>query len=233
MSTAIPHSSLAFPQDRSATSTAGDLPGGDDLYTAWKSIFERVHAVEELSDSPSESDKDAHDFRGLGGKPAVSEAAANNSSAALDAVVHDASATSVYATGLSEANAAVGEEVKTNRVMAASAVPDLAMSFGASNDCEADLVTTRCAVTQATCDSFPPDVVTIYQASGQVAVVVRDATLTDDDALSSAFAAAATLTGSRAALGRLTLNGRILYQHPAIPDRGTSSPDPGMAAFTC
>src|SRR6185503_2379547 len=53
--------------------------------------------------------------------------------------------------------------------------------------------------------------VLLYGAS--LTIVVRDTTLSEQDALQGAFATASELTGQRAALNKLTLNGRTVYQH--------------------
>ena len=66
----------------------------------------------------------------------------------------------------------------------------------------------------------PPESVSVYVRDSLVAIVVRDASLTDQNAMQCAFATAQALTGQRAALQRLTLNGKILYQQP--PDLSAS-----------
>src|SRR5581483_7561244 len=54
--------------------------------------------------------------------------------------------------------------------------------------------------------------VRVFVQGPAVAIVVRDATISDQDAVSCAFETARELTGLRSSLQQLTLNGRTLYQ---------------------
>jgi hypothetical protein len=53
----------------------------------------------------------------------------------------------------------------------------------------------------------------------KIAIVVRDATIDDEEALQSAFETARELTGARGGLLQLVLNGRALYCQKPIPSQ--------------
>ena len=65
--------------------------------------------------------------------------------------------------------------------------------------------------------------VSVFIRSDAVDVVVRDADVSDQDALSCAFETARELTGQRTALRRLTVNGRTLYRHEGDDTRRSAS----------
>jgi len=75
--------------------------------------------------------------------------------------------------------------------------------------------------------------VRVFVQGPAVAIVVRDATISDQDAVSCAFETARELTGLRSSLQQLTLNGRTLYQRQI--DSGTREAPPGGAFvfFAC
>lgn len=76
------------------------------------------------------------------------------------------------------------------------------------------------------------DSVNVFVYGSAVAIVVRDSSIPDHEAVHCAFETARTLTGQRTGLARLTLNGRILYQQPiqAPADRRPAS---AALAFAC
>jgi hypothetical protein len=74
--------------------------------------------------------------------------------------------------------------------------------------------------------------VSIFVHDSGVALVVRDAMLSDQDGMQSAFETAQALTGQRAALQRFTLNGRTLYQQQPGPDAGRAKTAPTLV-FAC
>lgn len=65
-----------------------------------------------------------------------------------------------------------------------------------------------------------------------VAIAVRDASLSEQDALHCAFETARTLTGRSAGLQQLTLNGRILYHQASEPVPTASQPS-SVLVFAC
>jgi hypothetical protein len=75
--------------------------------------------------------------------------------------------------------------------------------------------------------------VRVFVQGPAVAIVVRDATISDQDAVSCAFETARELTGLRSSLQQLTLNGRTLYQRQI--DSGPREAPPGGAFvfFAC
>jgi hypothetical protein len=67
------------------------------------------------------------------------------------------------------------------------------------------------------------EAVSVFMQGGSVTINVRDAVLTEDEALRCAFETARTLTGERAALRALILNGRTVYRQ-SPPPAATASP---------
>jgi hypothetical protein len=65
------------------------------------------------------------------------------------------------------------------------------------------------------------EIVSVFVQRGTVAITVRNAALTDDEALRCAFETARTLAGEPAALRELTLNGRTVYLHS--PHQGSAA----------
>jgi hypothetical protein len=89
--------------------------------------------------------------------------------------------------------------------------------------------------TRATSDAGPPgvaDSVNVFVQGTAVAIVVRDATLSDQDAVTCAFETARQLTGHSEALQSLTLNGRTLYQQKIQADPRIASSPPALL-FDC
>jgi hypothetical protein len=74
------------------------------------------------------------------------------------------------------------------------------------------------------------DSVNVFVRGSMVAIVVRDAAIGDAEAVNCAFETAQKLTGQRAALRQLTLNGRVLYQQPI--DATADLPRASLV-FTC
>jgi hypothetical protein len=72
--------------------------------------------------------------------------------------------------------------------------------------------------------------VNVLLSGASVAVVVRDATLSEARALRAAFETVHELTGKRSALEQLVLNGRTLYRQPAPARTGNVA---GTVFFAC
>jgi hypothetical protein len=76
------------------------------------------------------------------------------------------------------------------------------------------------------------DSVNVFVRGSTVAIVVRDAGIEDAEALDCAFETAQKLTGQRAALQQLTLNGRVLYQQTGVATAVDRSRESSLV-FTC
>lgn len=74
--------------------------------------------------------------------------------------------------------------------------------------------------------------VRVFLQGPAVAIVVRDATISDQDAVYCAFETARRLTGLRSSLRQLTLNGRTLYQRQ-IDSGMRAAPPRGALVFAC
>lgn len=64
--------------------------------------------------------------------------------------------------------------------------------------------------------------ITVVADRGEISIVVRDTTVSSQQAVQSAFAVAAELKGTAAALRRLTLNGHLIYRRE--PQSGEDFP---------
>jgi hypothetical protein len=69
----------------------------------------------------------------------------------------------------------------------------------------------------------PAEAVSVFSHGTGIAIVVRDSSLSREEALRCAFETAQQLTGRRATLALLTVNGRILYQQVSAPHQPPSS----------
>jgi hypothetical protein len=65
--------------------------------------------------------------------------------------------------------------------------------------------------------------VSVFVRGDAVSVVVRDASLCEDEAMRCAFQVAAELHGRRAALAAVTLNGRTVYRQSSPARQGIES----------
>jgi len=74
--------------------------------------------------------------------------------------------------------------------------------------------------------------VRVFVQGSAVAIVLRDAGISDRDAVSCAFETARQLTGLHSSLQQLTLNGRTLYQRQ-IDSGMRESPPHGALVFAC
>jgi hypothetical protein len=102
-------------------------------------------------------------------------------------------------------------EVPTANVAAAEAPPANVGAAEAAADLAVHVQYIRTPSAQPA-SPLQPEALSIILAGASVSIVVRDAALTDADALRTAFEAARELTGRSASLQQLTLNGRVLYQ---------------------
>jgi hypothetical protein len=79
--------------------------------------------------------------------------------------------------------------------------------------------------------SVPPSSEIVNLQAESVSIVLRDAKLSEPEALRCAFEAAHQITGRRSALRLLMLNGRTLYCPPELPT--TPSPTITTLVFAC
>ncbi len=93
----------------------------------------------------------------------------------------------------------------------------------------ADVVTEKTAPTvepelpEAAHEPAAAEAVSVFSHGTGIAIVVRDNSLSREEALRCAFETARQLTGRRSTLELLTLNGRILYQQAAASHQPPSS----------
>jgi hypothetical protein len=72
-------------------------------------------------------------------------------------------------------------------------------------------------------ETAPAEAVSVFSHGTGIAIVVRDSSLSREEALRCAFETAQQLTGRRATLALLTVNGQILYQQISAPHQPPSS----------
>jgi hypothetical protein len=230
---------------------SSDAHGSADLYAAWASIFEQMRVVEGGGDrfgSHSARDDQAWRFErpALVGETAVAVSRANAIVGAARATgERRASAvTGMFSELRNPCSTAPDSPSAATNVLAAvtgtaSAVPQVLSKVPAQR---AESARAASAVHDHAGVNDPPpgaassppagELITVFRQGAHITIVVRNPTLSDSDALQSAFDTAFHLSGQRTALKQLTLNGRTLYRHlhDSAP-RGASSDAP--LAFAC
>ncbi len=232
MTTALPASAHAGLAAAGTSTLPGRLdPDRDkDLYAEWQSVFDRARPVQPAPDQSTL----AFAADAAGDVPAAEHLAARAAAAperAASAPACDGAATGVQAsqsgavvlTG-AVASLPAGKRGDIDGVGAFWIQPQPmtglrsgAPLFGA--DAEHHAVLWQAAAARARESS--PDTVSVFVQGTAVAIVVRDAGMSQPDALRCGFETARWLTGRGAALQQLTLNGRVLYQQQARSEPAT------------
>jgi hypothetical protein len=197
-----------------------DAVQAEDLYRAWKSVFERaqaVHPADAGKTSSAAGRVQAELAQGVRGSVVQPPASRLDPAPVQEPV--SASSTSIA----SLKSRAVGESVATaadesshaNPEVSAVAITAAATSKARSvaHDVQDSQPVARLA-SVASFNSAPvsAESVTVLMHGTNVDIVVRDATISEQEAVHCAFETVRRLTGQRAGLHELTLNGRIVYQ---------------------
>lgn len=255
MTTAVllTHTAVPAPGAQSVMQVPLGSDQGEDLYALWQAVFETSHPAATAGDEgphaqpvdrapqsdPQASTDTGSEHRTLptqrvGGaadvyEPPASVAAGN--ARILQSVVPSGvgDMRSVAATDVQSS----GESASESSLLMPQAPhvdpPEVEYSIQVERDPK--VVQTA----QETPYTEPPgvaDSVNVFVQGTAVAIVVRDATLSDQDAVTCAFETARQLTGHSEALQSLTLNGRTLYQQKIQADPRLASSPPTLL-FDC
>lgn len=217
----------------STPGTSLDVGSSQELYAIWKSVFERakpVHISHEAAHSSAHAYARQGDFlvgvhdhsalptdaaqAKLGNVPpasrtdiapgqypgAASPTVGTSAGPTMDARPEVAAATSQWASRLDSS-------ARTANVIHSELQSAVA---GGHSTAPGKEVSTQSGPAQLP----SADSVNVFVRGADVAIVVRDAGISEQQALHCAFETARKLTGQRAALQQLVLNGRTLYQQP-------------------
>lgn len=197
-----------------------DAVQAEDLYRAWKSVFERaqpVHAGDVDKTSAGAGTAHVEAKQGVRGGIVHPPASRTDSAPAQEPV--SASSTSIaflsraagesVTTAADESPHAADPEVPADAITAAttSKVRSVAHDVQDSRP-----VTRLASFASFNSASVGPESVTVLVQGANVDIVVRDAAISEQEAVQCAFETVRRLTGQRAGLHELTLNGRIVYQ---------------------
>lgn len=241
---------LPAPTGRNATPGPIDLSGAGDLYAVWKSVFERARAAQSATNETRGSQGlDAAGDRGLrdGGAqrmPQPLEGSASRERSGSAAACAPAGLGAGQATTAVVAQAATediataarsGARIDAPALAAPTILPGGCTPFGApppgtrmadgGSACETARGSQAVQrLSSAPAQAAAADSVSVFVQGSAVAIVVRDAAISEPDALRCGFETARALTGQGAGLVQLTLNGRHLYRQPgASPFRPAQS----------
>ena len=199
-----------------------------DLYALWNSVFERSHEVKRAPDEPQR--RLAHDpaakdglreqrkSRGAACPDDRTERHAVRTATLLKGVSspgeNDGAATR-YQMGAAQMEAAetsVAARSATRTDAMATTAVRIAPDAGESEMNARVSSNAAPPSSAATAQAGSADSVSVFLQGSAVAIVVRDAAMSEQDAVRRGFETARVLTGQSAALAHITLNGRTVYQ---------------------
>lgn len=206
---------------------------GDDLYALWKNVFDRAQAVRYGDGSAA--------------APAEVDGRGGDASVALHGATGPAAEPSP---SMSRGQPPVAERVDAGVAPAlraltlrgsfhASAAPLVAVAPADIAPKRPDqparpIQPARAAAFDGEAEQAPaPESVSVFVQGMAVSIVVRDAVLSEHEALRSGFETARRLTGQRASLAQLTLNGRVAYQKQGVPDPVVAGHAGPSLVFSC
>jgi hypothetical protein len=220
-----------------------DAHQAEDLYAVWNQIFSQERAVE--APAAPRGGNDSGEGGGAASACAVQRASAmaHDGGAASQgsspersadpsmgvAPVQQGLADSAGLEGTPGAEAATVVNATSQSALPADSFPlegPAPQSTG-----EAALLAAR--VQPSSAEPLAAESVRVFVQGPAVAIVVRDATISDQDAVYCAFETARELTGLRSSLQQLTLNGRTLYQRHIHSDMREVPPCGAPVFFAC
>jgi hypothetical protein len=197
-----------------------DAVQAEDLYRAWKSVFERsqpVHAAD--VDKTSSAAGTAHVEATQGVRGSIVQPPPLRMDSALLQEPVSASSTSIallsgvagksVTTAIDESSHAVDPEVPADTITAATTSKVRSVAHDVQ---DLQPVARLASFASFHSASVGPESVTVLVQGANVDIVVRDAAISEQEAVHCAFETVQRLTGQRAGLHELTLNGRIVYQ---------------------
>ncbi|MEO8152134.1 MAG: hypothetical protein ABI605_03615 [Rhizobacter sp.] len=215
--------SVAPPSDRGGAQLSLASGRSDELYALWKNVFDRAHAVQHSAQprrvaTAAERDADPYAVAALPAMPGAvvsSSAAVDPSPHMQPAVLDDA------ARPAAQALPVPARSERDHDAAAAMALPTGAVSVNSDTAPESPVERGRADAVQFAATQVHDaagDSVSVHVQGTAVSIVVRDAALSEQEALRLGFETARRLTGQRASLAQLTLNGHVAYQQPGASD---------------
>lgn len=199
-----------------------DADRAKDLYAIWKSVFERSRPVAASRDARHLPGSDTRRLQWEFSASRDARASSMQGDDAAESARAAAAASGIGSTEPAAVSAARSRSTEHQRARNLDAAAQLAPSTtnldGMDGRMRSDAARTRSGAATApqTIATQMPSVATeslnVFVQGATVAIVVRDAQLSDEGALQCAFETARALTGQRAGLRQLTLNGRTVYQ---------------------
>jgi hypothetical protein len=214
---------------RSTPSAPIDVARAEDVYALWKAAFEHMKVVEAADDERSlaartlELSGDSALSAGVPCPPSVQVGAPSAAAYVRAAPIVSAATATPGASG-SAANANARHTVAASP----SPVEQLPMSMRRGTSAPASRRDIQLASIATPMQPVATEAISVFVHGLAVAVVIRDCALSAQEALHCAFETARELTGRRAALEHLTLNGQTVYSHTGSgahdPLRGPEQP---------
>jgi hypothetical protein len=232
------------PGTRADMRAAEDPDRAEDLHAVWKAVFEHVKVLRERTDGPG-SDV-AADPAPQGGGIEADAASTSGTHLTHRAAVPIARPVSTPFVAPPASVAGVANDRAEGAAVAVLALPSApGLSSGAraalpglrasSDDNHA--TTAQSASERPTRFDMAPapasSAVSVFTHGDAIAIVARDATLSDPQALQLAFEVAQQVSGQRSALQHLTLNGRTVYRQGPGAAQDAASPQAARLVFAC
>ena len=213
----------------SSPQAPADIGRAEDVYAAWKAVFERSRAVESTRDGAHTFERDARQPRGESpvrshASDAQTGSSRNDAPGSNDDLRTEASRSS--RAGVSSqtiARSVSGSNMQSAPWSGSSSARLLQPNASNGKSVAAESGSARVAPEPAGAlpgspQPAPAEWVQVFVRGTAVAIVVRDTSLSADEAMQCAFQTARELTGRSDALRHLTLNGRTIYQQRHASD---------------
>jgi len=232
------------PSSTAASEAAVRPDDSAELLTLWKSVFQNSRAVaaDTRQDAPGTHQEQAAASNSMteegGQRHGVSatlgdgssdfpQSAQRNASAEVEAAPTSRPAVgAAMVSGLTSASRTASRWVSAESAEVAESAPltsaeDVHVNTQAA--VEEIEPSSEAASSQPSPQAASAETVSVFSQGAGIAIVVRDRSLSPEEALRSAFETAQQLTGRRSALGLLTLNGQVLYQQASSASHAPSS----------
>lgn len=227
------------PSDAGASKSMRHGDSTEDRYAAWTIVFERARPVDVAQDrhAASQAEREARD-------PQLSTHASSaprgrDLLAGAPLHAHVPALPSPIASTFATVGPGAGDPAPTASAhpgragISVAPVQTLPLSDRSQPLAQSATVTTNVDLWSTATPRYPSaDSVSVFVHGEGVEIVVRDASVSDQQAVHAAFATALDLTGRRGTLRELTLNGRTLYRRQDEPARPPPQQPPALV-FAC
>jgi hypothetical protein len=201
--------------------------GGQDMYAAWKAIFDNAQPARPGPEHMRVEQGSATRVGNVAQPDNPDLEPSQPGTCRLEEAAHDIVRTPETSRAAAARSAGPGVESTT---WALAPTPDV--SSAGDRESISDVAVRVHYVRSVSAPlngAVQPEVVSIILDGANVSIIVRDAGLTEGEALRTAFETARELTGKSGSLLQLTLNGRVLYQQANSRDLAPS----GDILFAC